>query len=258
MTWATRRKLQYLAGLFGVFLVILFIFLYPVIFKKPTCTDLKQNGDEQGIDCGGSCSIMCKQSVSDPVVLWSRAFHVVGSNYNLVAYIENQNKNAAIENISYEFRVYDEKNRLLGRKKGSTFIPPNKKFAVFETRFDSGESKVKSVTFEFSEDFVWTKKEPTLSTLPIFVDRIEMGNDKNNPSLSARIRNESIQNIPKFEVTAILYDKDRNAINASKTYQEGLMSNGETSVFFTWPEELSEEPVIKDVLVEINPFSVSF
>ena len=85
-----------------------------------------------------------------------------------------------------------------------------------------------------------------------------MGEDKKNPSLSARIKNESIYEIPSFEVIAILYDENHNAINASKTIKDGLSSNDNLSVYFTWPEQLSSEPFIKDVLVQINPFTVSF
>ncbi len=258
MNWATKRKLQYLSGLLGVFLIILFIILYPVIFKKPTCSDNNKNGDEIGVDCGGSCSLMCKESTSDPVILWSRAFHVVGSVYNLVAYVENQNKNAGVRNVPYEFIVYDVNNRMIGRKEGSTFIPPNKQFAVFESRFDAGQAVVKSVSFEFKQPLVWVKKEPTLNSLPIYVDNIKIGEDKNSPTLSARIKNESIQEIPSFDVITILYDEQHNAINASKTYKEGLASNDSLSVYFTWPEAFITNPVTKDVLISINPFSVTY
>lgn len=229
-----------------------------MIFKDPTCSDNRMNGDESGIDCGGSCTRMCKESVSDPVVLWSRAFPVIGNTYNLVALIENQNRNSAIAEASYEFRIYDINNHLIGRRQGVTFIPPNKQFAVFEARFDSGEAKVKSVSFEFVEPYVWVKKEPTISSLPIYVDNITLGEDKKSPSLSARIKNESIYDLPPFEAIAILYDEEGNAINVSKTVKEGLLSGNNLSVFFTWPEALTKDPVIKDVLVEINPFIVSF
>jgi hypothetical protein len=258
MTWAGKRKLQYLSGFFGFIFIILFIFLYPYIFKKPTCTDLKQNGDETGIDCGGACTRMCKESTRDPVVLWSRAFPVVGNTYNFVAYIENQNKNSGIENIAYEFRAYDVNNRLLGRKQGSTYIPPNKQFAIFEPRFDAGEAKLKSITFEFVPPYNWIKKEPTLNSLQVYVDNVLLGDDIKSPSLSARIKNESIYDLPLFEIIAILYDLDGNAINASKTFKEGLKSGDSLPVFFTWPEKLTGEPVIKDVLVSINPFTVPF
>jgi hypothetical protein len=258
MTWAAQRRLQYLGGLFGVFLVVLFIFLYPIIFKKPTCQDNKKNGTETGIDCGGSCSLMCKESTSDPVVLWSRAFPILDNTYNFVAYIENQNKNSGIRNINYEFRAYDVNNRLLGRRQGSTYIPPNKQFTVFEPHFNSGESKIKSVTFEFIPPYIWEKKEPTLENLPIFINNIEMGSDINSPSLSAQIKNESVQNLPSFEATAILYDIDGNAISVSRTLKDGISSGSSVPVYFTWPEKLSGDPVKKEILIEINPFTVSF
>jgi len=258
MTWATKRKLQYLSAMFLFFLIVLFIIIYPIIFKKPTCTDNKMNGSETGIDCGGSCSLMCKEKTSDPVILWSRAFPVVGNTYNLVAFIENQNKNSAIYNINYEFKIFDTKNHLIGRRNGSTYIPPNKQFAIFEASYNAGEAEIKSVTFEFTDPFVWTKREPTINSLPLYVDNIVLGEDKNNPSLSARIKNDSIYEIPSFEVVAILYDENHNAINVSKTVKDGLTSNNSLPVFFTWPEKLTSEPVTKDILIELNPFNVSF
>ena len=258
MNWAAQRRLQYLGGIFGIFCIILFIFLYPVIFKKPTCTDGKKNGDEVGVDCGGSCTLVCREKVSDPVILWSRAFPVVGNTYNLVAYVENQNKSSGVVSATYQFVIYDINNRMIGRREGATFIPPNKQFAIFEPTYDFGQSKVKSVSFEFIGPLVWVKKESTLNNLALFVDKITMGDNMQSPSLSAFIKNESIYDIPSFDVIAILYDENHNAINASKTVKDGLSSNSSTSVFFTWPEPLSSEPVIKDVLVSINPFLVSF
>ncbi len=258
MNWAAKRKLQYIGGFLFIFLVILSIFIYPIITKKPTCSDGIKNGDETGIDCGGSCSVMCQESSSSPLILWSRAFHVVGSTYNLVAFVENQNVNSAVSNMPYEFRVYDVNNRLIGRRQGSTFIPPNKQFAVFEASFEAGQAEVKSVTFEFTGPYVWFKKEPTLNTIQLYVDNIIMGEDKNNPSLTARVKNESVHDLPTFDAVAILYDKDGNAINASRTYRDGILSNTNLPLTFTWPERLPSDPVTEDVLIGINPFSVNF
>jgi hypothetical protein len=220
--------------------------------------DGKQNGTETGIDCGGSCSLVCKIDVSDPVVLWSRAFPVVGSNYNLVAFVENRNKNSGVYNASYEFRIYDNNNKLLGRREGNTFIPPNQQFAVFESRFDSGQNQIKSVSFEFLLPLTWVKKAPTLQTLPIRVSSIIFDDNKDTPSLSAIINNDSIYDLPEFDVIAILYDIEHNAINASKTHKDKLLNNNSLPVVFTWPEILSTNPITKDILIQINPFSVSF
>lgn len=258
MSWASRRQFKYFSGVVLFMALVIFLLLIPVIFKKPTCTDGKQNGVETGIDCGGNCSRMCEAEVSDPVVLWSRAFPVINSNYNLVAYIENRNKNSAVFLAKYEFRIYDTNNKLLGRREGQTFIPPNQQFAVFESRFDSGQSQIKSVSFEFLPPITWIKKEPTLETLPIRVSNVIFDNNQNTPTLSAIISNDSIYDLPTFDVIAILYDSENNAINASKTQKDKLLSNNSVPVFFTWPETLSSLPVTKDIMVLINPFSVSF
>jgi hypothetical protein len=258
MSWATKRQLKYFLGFVLFMALIIFAFIAPIIFKKATCSDGKKNGDETGIDCGGSCSLMCKSDVSAPVVLWSRSFPVTGTTYNLVAYIENRNKSSAVYTANYEFRIYDINNKLLGRRQGKTFIPPNQQFAVFESRFDSGQNKIKAVTFEFLEPIVWIKKSPTLQTLPIRVNNITFDNNKDTPTLSAVINNDSIYDLPEFDVIAILYDIDHNAINASKTHKDKLLNSNKLPIVFTWPEALTIAPVTEDVIVQINPFSVSF
>ena len=258
MSWATGRQFKYLTGLFAVIALIVFIIIYPIITKKATCFDGIQNGGEAGVDCGGLCNNFCSSEVSEPIILWSRAFPLTGNTYNLVALVENQNISAAIKEVSYEFKIYDVNNLLIGRKSGTTYIPPNKQFAIFEPRFDAGQNQIKSVSFEFLKPFNWVKKESISNTLPIVVDRIIKGEDKNTPTLTARINNDSVYDIPAFDVIAILYDSNHNAINVSKTYKEGLQSSTSTPVFFTWPEAFTSEPVTQDVFIQINPFDLSF
>jgi len=258
MSWASRRQLKYFSGFMFVIALIVFAFIYPMIFKKATCSDLKQNGEETGIDCGGACARVCEEETTAPVILWSRFFPVVDTNYNLVAFVENRNKGTAVLNAQYEFRIYDTNNKLIGRRQGTTFIPPNQQFAVFESRFNSGESKIKSVSFEFIQPLLWVKKAPTLQLLPIHVEDINLDNNVDTPTLYANIVNDSIYTIPEFDVIAILYDETGNAINASKTHKSKLSNNDILPVVFTWPEAFSSIPATKDILISIDPFSVSF
>ncbi|MES2930392.1 MAG: hypothetical protein V4665_01260 [Patescibacteria group bacterium] len=258
MSWASKRQATYLGGVFLFCALILFAFLYPRLTQAPSCFDTKQNGTETGIDCGGTCVRVCTAAASEPLVMWSRAFAVTGNNYNLVAVIENQNKSAGLVNAPYEFRIYDINNRLIGRRQGSTYLPPNGQFAVFEPRFDSGETEIRSVTFEFTAPLVWVKKEPTVQALPIRIDNVIAGDDAAHPSLTALITNDSVYDLPPFDVVVILYDEDGSAINASKTRKESLPSGTEASLLFTWPEAFVGNPVTRDMIVEINPFIVSF
>lgn len=258
MSWASRRQAQYLLGLLGFLALVVFIIIYPIITKPATCSDGKQNGGETGVDCGGVCQRVCSSVVAEPIILWQRAFPVSNSTYNLVATIENQNKTAAVAIASYEFRIYDTNNLLIGRREGTTFIPPNQQFVVFEPRFDAGKSEIRSVLFDFTSPLVWVKKNPTIQTLPIHVDNVIYGTDKSNPTLTARLNNESVYDLPAFDVITILYNVDHIAINASKTHKDGLTSNSTTPLLFTWPNPFSEDPVTQDILPQINPFTVSF
>ena len=258
MSWASRRQSQYVAGVLVFLGLIALIIAWPTITKKPTCTDGKQNGTEKGVDCGGLCQRVCNSEASEPQILWKRAFPVTGNVYNLVALVQNTNKNAGIERIDYEFKIYDTNNLLIGRRQGSTYIPPNQQFAIFEPRFDSGTAEVRSVSFDFISPFIWVKKDPTIQTLPIHVENVVMDSDPSSPALNATITNDSIYNLPEFDVVAILYDADHEAINVSKTHKDGLASNSNSLLLFTWPQPFGSDPVTHDILVEINPFSTSF
>lgn len=258
MSWALRRQLLYLLGLFAFGALVVFAILYPTLNKEPTCFDNKKNGTETGLDCGGSCQRMCLDDTSAPKILWSRAFPVINDTYNLVAFIENQNKDAGVAQVDYEFKVYDANNLIIGIRRGTTYIPPNQQFAIFESRFEAGQSTIKSVSFDFIGDIVWLKKSPIIQTLPIRAEQISMSEDLTSPSLEALIRNDSIYDMPPFDVIAILYDAERNAITASKTRSEGLYSNTSSPVFFTWPQAFTQNVATKDVLIQINPFETEF
>lgn len=255
MSWASRRQSQYLFGLFGVLVLIALAFILPAVLKPATCSDGKRNGGETGIDCGGVCERVCPADAADPQILWARAFPVSNSTYNLVAFMENSNTSAGIKSVSYEFRIYDTNNLLIGRRTGTTFIPPNQEFVVFEPRFDAGKSEIRSVTFDFTSPLVWVKKAPTLQLLPYHVDTVVLGTDILAPTLTARMTNDSVYDLPQFDVIALLYDAKHIVINVSKTHKDGLESNGTTPLLFTWPQPLGQEPVTKDVLPQINPFS---
>lgn len=258
MSWAGRRQFYYSFGFLIFVLGVLAILFYPIIFKAPTCSDKKQNGDEVGVDCGGSCRQFCPNQVSDPIVLWSRAFPISGNLYNLVAYVENQNIHAAIPDATYEFRVFDTQGKYIGRREGHTFVPPNQRFAVFEAHFDAGLTIPKNTSFKFTGKYLWLRQDPITSKLPIKVDRISYSEDTGSPHLQARIRNDSIFSAPGFDVMAILYNESHNAIGVSKTHLDGLANSQESPIIFTWPKVFSDTPVIKDIIPQINPFIVKF
>lgn len=258
MSWAGRRQFTYLSILFLVIGLVLFVMFYSVIFAPASCADGKKNGDEVGVDCGGVCQKMCLSQVSEPVVLWARAFPVSGNIYNVLAYIENQNKEGAVPLAPYEFRVYDDKGLLIEKREGTTFIPANQRFAVLESRIDARGNIPKSVTFEFKGPFDWFKKKPSILTMPIRIEKVSLNDDINSPVITGVVVNDSVYDLPEFDVISIVYDENQKAIAVSKTHKDGLPSNNKTNIVFTWPEAFSAVPVVKDLILSVNPFTLPF
>lgn len=258
MSWAGRRRFTYFSIFMSVFILVLLWIFYPVIFKSPTCFDNKKNGDERGVDCGGSCSLICKADTKDPVILWSRAFPVAGTSYNLVAMVENPNIDGAIKEVSYEFKIYDNNHLLVGTKEGTTFLPANGQYAIFGPRFDAKDNNIRSVKFDFTGEINYHKKENTLNNLPIKISNINYNIDKNSTTITALMSNSSIYNLPSYDIVGVFYDKDSNAINVSKTHKDGLKTNSKTNLTFTWPFGFSETPTSYDIIPMVNPFETDF
>jgi hypothetical protein len=257
MTWALKRQLFYVAILIVFFLVFGFLIVFPYFNVAPTCNDFKQNGNETGVDCGGSCAKACLLQVDQVSILWSQAFRVVPGRYNAVAYLENHNTHTAIEKIKYRFRFADANNIYIGKREGETTVPPAGKFVVFEPAIDIGNSIPIYTTFEFTETPVWLQvSTEKINQLKIVVSDIKLENENISPVLSATVKNNSLFIIPAVNVIAILYDEKGNALSASRTYLDQLAREENAQVNFTWPEPISGKIITKEIIPIFNIFSV--
>jgi hypothetical protein len=256
MTWALKRQMFYLIILLAFIVVFGFLIVYPHFNKAPSCTDFKQNGDETGIDCGGSCARACTENTDEVSVLWARAFRVVPGRYNAVAYIVNHNKSAAIQKINYKFRFGDANNVYIGKREGSTYIPAGGNFAVFEPGIDVGNSIPVYVTFEFTQPEVWLQvPEEKLKQLKVNVSDIQLSGESESPRLSATIKNNSLFTIPNVSVIAILHEAGGNAIATSRTFLSTLGPLQNSQINFTWPEPLSGDVVETEIIPMYDVFS---
>lgn len=257
MNWAHRRQLLYSAIVIAVVGGFGFLLIYPYFNKAPTCTDGKQNGTETGVDCGGSCMRACTAQVDQISILWSRAFQVVPGRYNAVAYLENHNENTAVYKLNYRFRFADKDNVYIGKREGSTYIPPKGKFAVFEPAIDLGNSIPVYTTFEFTETPIWVSvSKEEINQLKVFVSDIKLQNENFEPKLSAVVKNDSLFRIPEVSFVVILYDALGNAVSASHTYLDVLQGEASANLNFTWREPISTPVVAKEIIPMFNIFLV--
>ena len=257
INWALRRQIFYISILILFFGAFGFLIAYPSLNKAPSCTDNKQNGTETGIDCGGSCARACLSQVDAVSVLWARSFRVIPGRYNAVAYLENHNKNTAVNKINYRFRFADANNVYIGKREGSTFVPPSGKFAVFEPAIAVGNSIPVYTNFEFTQVSDWVRvSEEKMSQLKISVSNVSLADEETNPVLSATIKNNSFFTIPEVDIIAILYDLNHNAVSTSRTYLEKLAPEEIRDINFTWPEPFDKKVIAKEIIPLYNIFSV--
>ena len=215
LSWSGRRQLLY-TTVGSVVLVLLLLYAYVEFFTAtPTCFDGKWNGDEKGIDCGGSCALFCAADTRAPVVLWARAFEVAPNTYTAAAYVQNPNPLAAARNVAYSFQLFDDKNLLVTERVGTINIPPLQTVPFIDPNINVGNRTVSKAIFSFSANPVWTK----IGTLP---------------ALRATIVNDSIEDAVKVTIAAVLFDTSGTARAASRSLLATVPRKGSVPVVFTW------------------------
>jgi hypothetical protein len=245
-SWSEKRKFIYasVAVLFVIGVVGVPAFL--LLYSAPTCFDNKKNGNEKGVDCGGKCTRLCQDSFLPPSVAWTRLERVVPGVYNSVAYIINPNTEGEARDVPYHMAIYDQNGMLIIDQKGMVTIPPHRNTLAFAGLIRTGNSIPSKVLFEFTARPDWYKKTDTLSTILITEkDYIEEGESS---SLRVVLKNDSVKNIGKLNVYAVLYDNAGNAIGFSKTIVDEIRAGSTVTAPFTWNTNRNGEVVSIEVL----------
>lgn len=256
MDWTTKRKLTYL-GVFGLIVTLLLgFFVYKTFFSaEPTCFDKRKNQDERGIDCGGICELVCMADTRPIVPLWTRPFKITGDVYSVLSLIENQNIGSGIKSVSYEIQLFNEQNIPINEPiKGSTFIGPNNRVAIFETGIKTGEEVPVNAFIILSENPIHYRTNPLFDSQSIQVSNDVMTDLDSAPKLRVNITNITDRAFINFPVVVILYDTDGNALAVSQTTVDRLGLEETQTLFFSWPEPFSGTPARREIIPKLNPF----
>lgn len=238
MSWGTRRRNFIITIVLLLFIIPVGLITFFVLYKPPTCFDGIQNGLETGVDCGGSCVLLCSDQVTEPVVLWERAFRVNGGLHNIIAYIENPNPTAYVKEAPYVFKIYNEENILISEIYGSTPIPPKTSLPIIRNNIQLYEQIVSRITFEFTEELVYETTNPKDSLLIIKDEIIE--NESTTPRVRAKVQNVSFTTVKDVDVIVIIYDTFDSVIGISSTYVPQLNPEETRDIVFTWPQPFAD------------------
>lgn len=253
--WSRRRKRVIL---FLIFFILVFLIGAPVFFlfyRVPTCFDLKQNGSETGIDCGGSCQLLCTAE-SLPLILKGdpRVLKVRENTFEIVALVENPNISGEIYRAGYTFKLYDTLGGIpLKVVEGETYVPKSATFAIFEGPFTLEKGVVPTrTTLEWkTENLVWRKN--TLPVPELIVKDLNLSRENTKPRLDASVENASLEDIYNIDLIAAISNETDNVFAASKTFIDVLPAGGRVPVVFSWLEPFDERALNIDVMIRIFP-----
>ena len=223
---------------YGVGIIILAVLVWGIwatfFTAAPSCFDGKQNGTELGVDCGGSCSLICANLAQDPTVLWARPFQTGPSSYTAVAYVQNNNPGAAAKGVAYSFQLFDANNNLVVERDGVAYLPPVVTIPIIETNINVGNRTVTHVQFAFSNNppAVWNRV-PATGEVPLHVIQQNLSADASR--LSATIVNDNLSDVQNVTAAAVLFDASGVARAASKSLITLVPGHSSASVVFTWP-----------------------
>lgn len=229
--------------------------VFLLFYSAPTCSDGRLNGDETGVDCGGSCQRLCSVE-SLPLILKGdpRILTVATSTYEVVVLLENANADAEIRGAEYSIKLFGSSSLIpLKVIVGRTYIPQGATFAIFEGPFalEEGVAPIRA-TLEWQENtLVWEKRLER--TAELVVQTPTLTRTEASPRLEVVVRNPSSESVSNIDLIALISDKDGNIFAASKTFIDRLEAGAESQAIFTWPRPFTSTAVEIKIIPRVFP-----
>ena len=246
MDWAKRRKILIETVLTLIGVAIIASVIIATVYKAPSCTDNIQDGNETGVDCGGPCPYLCSVNEIAPQVTFVRAVSPIAGRTDVIAYIDNVNNNAQIQNAEYNVDLYDQFNRLVASNTGTVALPPATTVPVFIPDFYMGPDTVTTAFLSFSTSTLQWEHD---SARPVVPKQSQLQIlDGPSPKITATLTNPTAYPIYNQTVVATVFNSKNNAIAASQTVVPILSAQGSAPIVFTWNQEFTSKPVRVEIL----------
>ncbi len=253
-SWAIWRRSVYFSGFLTICLAIGAGVYFSYFFSPANCFDGVRNGAEADIDCGGACVRICAFEVLPPKVVWVNSFEVQPGQYNAVAHIENANQLAGTQELNYVIELRNGETVVASRS-GSTILPPNSVYPIFEGRIlTDGSQKITDTVITVYPPEVW---QPAEFASDQFKTRdINLTRADERPRLDVSIENSRLNTASDIEVVATIYNAAGEPVTASQTVIEEIQGQEVQDIVFTWPNSIAKTVrscvVPTDVLLAID------
>lgn len=246
MSWADRRRILILSVIAGVLALIIVGMFFALFYTPPSCTDGKRNGDETGVDCGGGCQYLCDASVRPPTVRFARALSPSPGRTDVIAYIDNPNRGAAVKALPYTLELYTKGNSLIERKEGSIDLPPGASVPLYLPSAYRGPADIGRAFLSLATSSAWYAYADE-RIIPKYNADAEVTGEA-APRISATLTNPSALPLRDIMVVATVFDAAGNAIAASQTIVPMVPPQGIAGAVFVWNTPFPGPPARIDVV----------
>ncbi len=245
LNWADKRRVVLLSVTGAALVLLVAAVTIAVMYETPSCMDGKQNQDERGIDCGGSCAYLCAADVAPPRVTFARPLQYATGRADAVAYIENRNDDAEAKSARYTIEIRGEDNLLLAEKEGVMDLPARSIVPVFVPSLYQGSGVASRAFLSFAEPVLWSAaKEQALQPL---IEKVEL-EAGTRPRVTANVRNASPSSLYNVRAIATIFDSEGTVIAASQTIVRLVPAQGSAQAVFTWSEPFPAEAAKVEVV----------
>jgi len=245
-SWSSKRRLAYGGTLAVIVLAIIGYIVFSFFYKAPTCFDGIKNGNETGVDCGGSCQRLCPSAFLAPSVPWTSFEEQAPGFYNAAAYIVNPNNTGKAVSVPFHVVLYDSSGQEITDTPGFVSIPPHRNTLAFLNSISVGQKIPYRAFFEFTSSPNWQKSSDSLAALAIGDKRYT--EDSSGSSLLVTLKNMAVAPLGKMSVYVVLSDINSNIIGFSKTIVDGISGLSYVQAPFTWPTNRHGKVISIEVL----------
>ncbi len=235
--------------------VYVFIFLSIILaiwfYLRPseTCTDGIQNQNEKGVDCGGLCT-PCEKTIGDDLEIVEKAVVFGGGNndWDVLFVLKNPNTEMGSPKFSYRIDLLDSSGTVVAQKEGSSYILPSEKRSIVELGFQVPSQIIPTEAKMSIFDVNWkTLKNTNKPQIAVFSKNLSVQSGNSGVIAYAILRNDSMYDLGKVDVSIILRDSQNKIIALNKTEKDIVRSGEERDFRLSWPYELSGEVVKMEV-----------
>ncbi len=242
-----KKQTMVLVAFLAVFGLVSFS-VYFLVHTPETCFDGILNQNEEGVDCGGNCKMVCEPEKEDIQLTFSKVIPTLPNRYNVALEIYNPNKSYGVGELKYFVEFLDRNQSVINVYEGLSYILPQSSKTIVLNAIEMNE-KPQIVKIDFDE-ISWIKLSETEAVPRVSVkDKFfkEVTDGTSFGLVNGVAVNRSNFDFDRVDVSILLLDSNKNIIDVTTTEIRTLLSGEEREFKANWfyPVTLPDSVEIK-------------